>query len=301
LIFLIHPWRLQSLVAAIIASCNLLLFILFVVVFIPMNGYYMTIFKYLVAAILLLGNPKCLPFSWTIRFYYMVVRYMVIPSLLQAKREKKKLPPPGQPSKAAANELSSSVAAAETSVPASITEKDELKLFRSSNWTSFANFLEIDANLHKSNSTYFTDLDLARTKLLLPLFRDFFVEHRLETGRFPYVPLGSVMAVFRREIGPLQRYVVRSRVLGWDNKWLFVLSRFEIGSGSTSDKANARLAAVALSKYVFKDGRKTIAPEDAIHRANLDLTPAVLQRGRMDFDHAKSFLQSEGAVDLPMY
>lgn len=257
-----------------------------------MSGYYTTIFKYLVAAILLFGNPKCLPFSWTIRFYYMVVRYMVIPTLLQGKKDKKKL----QPSETADNEPS----AAKPSVPASITEKDELKLFRSSMWSSFANLLEIDANLHKSNSTYFTDLDLARTKLLLPLFRDFFVGHRLEMGRFPYVPLGSVMTVFRREIGPLQRYTVRSRVLGWDNKWLFVLSRFEIG-GPSRDNVNAQLAAVALSKYVFKDGRKTIAPEDAIHRANLDVSPAVLQRGRMDFEHAKSFLQSEAVMDLPMY
>lgn len=264
---------------------------------------YLLSLKYVVATLLVLGNLKCLPFSWTIRFYYMVFRYLFIPALLE-RRKKTPENNNNNNKKGLKNEdassSSSSTLTTEAIVPTGVVaEKEDLKIFRTSTWTSFTNLLEVDGNLHKSNSTYFTDLDLARTQLLLPLFKDFFIGHRLATGRFPYVPLGSVMTVFRREISPLQRYAVRSRVLGWDGKWLFVLSRFEI-AGRHQDPAK-KLAAVALSKYVFKDGRKTIAPEDAIRQANPGVTTATLEKGRMDYEHAKSFLQSELVAELPMY
>ncbi|KAF5093319.1 hypothetical protein D0Z03_002467 [Geotrichum reessii] len=231
----------------------------------------------------------------------MVFRYLFIPALLERRKKTPENNKKGLKSEDASS--SSSVLTTEAIVPTgAVAEKEEdLKIFKTSTWTSFTNLLEVDANLHKSNSTYFTDLDLARTQLLLPLFKDFFIGHRLATGRFPYVPLGSVMTVFRREISPLQRYAVRSRVLGWDGKWLFVLSRFEITAGRRQQDPAKNLAAVALSKYVFKDGRKTIAPEDAIRQANPGVTTAALEKGRMDYEHAKSFLQSELVAELPMY
>ena len=77
-------------------------------------------------------------------------------------------------------------------------------------------------------------------------------------------PLGSVMTIFKRELKPFQRYQIRSRILGWNEKWLFVLSRFEF-----SDR-NKTLAAIALSKYVFKFNKVTIPPEEAIKICGLD-------------------------------
>jgi len=59
------------------------------------------------------------------------------------------------------------------------------------------------------------------------------------------------------------RYEVGSRVLGWDGKWFFVVSHFrEVGGGG-------RLFASALSKYVFKNGSKTVPPEVVLRESKL--------------------------------
>jgi hypothetical protein len=99
------------------------------------------------------------------------------------------------------------------------------------------------------------------------------------------------MTIFKRELKPFQRYQIRSRILGWNEKWLFVLSRFEF-----SDR-NKTLAAIALSKYVFKFNKVTIPPEEAIKICGLD-TPENLEAGRIDFEKAKKILEIESQVEV---
>jgi len=75
-----------------------------------------------------------------------------------------------------------------------------------------------------------------------------------------YVALAGVTCLFRREIKPYENYEVWTRVLGWDGKWFWVVSHFVSPKATTSD-GKRKVFASALSKYVFKVGRKTIAPE----------------------------------------
>ncbi len=70
--------------------------------------------------------------------------------------------------------------------------------------------------------------------------------------------LGSVHTSFHKEIRPYERYEVRSRVLGWDQKWCVVGSFFI--RPAKGGKAEVLLAS-ALSKYVVKKSRFTIEPE----------------------------------------
>lgn len=74
-----------------------------------------------------------------------------------------------------------------------------------------------------------------------------------------YVALAGVTALFRREIPPFQKYVLSSRVVAWDQKWVFVVSHFV--SDTKGKDGNRTLFASCLSKYVFKSGRRTVAPE----------------------------------------
>lgn len=150
--------------------------------------------------------------------------------------------------------------------------------------------LEIDHNLHKSNSTYFSDLDESRTALMVHLLSSTkFSPAELEgegiKGRFAVI-LGSVHATFLREIKPYEQYSIRSRILGWDKKWIVIGSVFVRpktaadrkrekreserkqklpGNGSISqEKVTDRgevLLATCLSKYVVKKGRFTVPPE----------------------------------------
>ncbi|KAK9311153.1 hypothetical protein V1524DRAFT_411993 [Lipomyces starkeyi] len=77
---------------------------------------------------------------------------------------------------------------------------------------------------------------------------------------------------------------LHSLIIGWDEKWLFVVSRFEL-AGSTNT------CAISLSKYVFKLGRTTITPQDALKQCGL-WSPEVEAKG---YDGRKKV---QGLMDL---
>lgn len=217
-------------------------------------------YGFLLAAIL--TNLKTLPFSWTIRFFYLILKHLHL-----APRHT----PPAAKS-----------------------------IFESRTYKSRNDLLECDLNMHKNNSTYFSDMDIARTDLLTAHFKLFFLGYKQEHGVWPYVPLGSVMTIFRAEIKPLQAYSITSRVLGWDDKWLFVISKFEIPTTAKDGTKGKKLAAIGLSKYVFKLRRKTIPPEEIVKTCGIPYTDADLQKGRIDFELAKGAMEAEAVADCPM-
>ena len=160
--------------------------------------------------------------------------------------------------------------------------------------TSVTPLLEIDHNIHKSNSCYFSDLDESRTALVIRLLSSTrFSPKELESEGFkgPFsVVLGSVHTSFLKEIKAYERYQVRSRILGWDKKWILIGSVF-VRAENESDRRRSKkdrerraklagkrveelaeeeqrvhkgretLLAVCLSKYVVKKGRFTVPPE----------------------------------------
>lgn len=158
--------------------------------------------------------------------------------------------------------------------------------------------LETDYNLHKSNSTYFSDLDVARTALVTRLYSPGMgiVSRQLDQELLDpdtnntsnneqvvlssgsskttkesrkkkkkkkkqpiYIALGSVYCSFRREIKPFELYEIESRVIAWDEKWLYTLSFFLRPAKRRGDEKT--LLASAISKYVVKKGRLTVPPE----------------------------------------
>jgi len=103
--------------------------------------------------------------------------------------------------------------------------------------TSHAPLYECDYNLHKSNSTYFSDLDVSRHALISCLFRHGIIKLMSDPSAVTtpdgkiakgprFMMLQSVQCSFKREIGILERYEVWSRILAWDKKWIYVVSHF---------------------------------------------------------------------------
>ncbi|KAJ5717116.1 hypothetical protein N7488_002762 [Penicillium malachiteum] len=136
--------------------------------------------------------------------------------------------------------------------------------------------LETDYNLHKSNSTYFTDLDVSRTALVTRLYspgvglvskeldQEFLLANQKEGKKPPrklpvMVVLGSVYCSFKREIKPYELYEMQSRVISWDKKWMYILTTFLRPAKRAGGEKT--LLATAISKYVVKKGRLTVAPE----------------------------------------
>ncbi|KAK2758945.1 hypothetical protein FQN54_003043 [Arachnomyces sp. PD_36] len=157
--------------------------------------------------------------------------------------------------------------------------------------TTRSPLLECDYNIHKSNSTYFSDLDISRTHIFCLLFGPKVVPTPLNGRNSPSKALpilGGVQCSFRREILPYQGYEIWTRVLSWDEKWVYVVSHFvvkgkvrpvgyvlqggrkkggrEKGKGKMDEKY---VLASSVARYVFKRGRKTIAPWEVLVDSNL--------------------------------
>ncbi|KAH8820889.1 hypothetical protein F5884DRAFT_840313 [Xylogone sp. PMI_703] len=174
--------------------------------------------------------------------------------------------------------------------------------------TTYVPLTEIDHNLHKSNSTYYSDLDVTRSHLVCALLQPGMRALQnnaksklvLDAAGNPVkgkwgIMLGGVHCSFKREIKPLQRYEMWSRLLCWDRKWLYVVTHFVkkgtvrpkgyvLGDGSlfggkkysiqgdvaatsaveADDIDEKAIFASAVSKYVIKLGRLTIHPEVTI-------------------------------------
>ncbi|KAK2813437.1 hypothetical protein FQN50_000753 [Emmonsiellopsis sp. PD_5] len=152
-------------------------------------------------------------------------------------------------------------------------------LFTPVSVTSHTSLFETDYNMHKSNSTYFSDLDISRTALVTNLCTPGMEICRREldsevdaSGKKKYpgrlaVMLGSVYCSFKKEIPPYERYEMQSRLSGWDEKWLYVVTYFlrpekRRGQGKT-------ILAIGVSQYVIKKGRLTIKPTRVLQASGL--------------------------------
>ncbi|KAL2828436.1 hypothetical protein BDW59DRAFT_170938 [Aspergillus cavernicola] len=170
-------------------------------------------------------------------------------------------------------------------LPTSSTKPSTHPVFTPYSITTRTPLLETDYNLHKSNSTYFTDLDVSRTALVTRLYSpgvgiiskeldaELAATAKNEGKKAPpprksiYIALGAVYCSFKREIKPYELFEVESRVLGWDQKWMYILSFF-LRPAAAGGKGGGRvLYATAVSKYVVKKGRLTVAPERVLRRS----------------------------------
>ena len=107
------------------------------------------------------------------------------------------------------------------------------QLFQPIITSSKTTLMETDLYMHKSNSTYFSDVDIARTHLICTLFSKGIEIVRggtksLVNGKASSfaVALGAVSCSFRRELKPYESYDMWTRVLAWDEKWLYVVTHF---------------------------------------------------------------------------
>ncbi|CZT10054.1 hypothetical protein WAI453_006401 [Rhynchosporium graminicola] len=177
------------------------------------------------------------------------------------------------------------------------------QLFQPLITTSHAPIMEIDFNLHKTNSSYFSDIDIARTHLVCTLFSTGIEEMRGGTAAITGskkplfgLALGAVSCSFKRELKPYEPYELWTRVLSWDEKWIYIVTHFvrkgavlpnkytlypqqnmseedikRRGSAIKLDSVDGHEAVVAtaLSKCVFKSGRRTVSPAMMLLKSGL--------------------------------
>ncbi|ODV91748.1 hypothetical protein CANCADRAFT_30084 [Tortispora caseinolytica NRRL Y-17796] len=143
-------------------------------------------------------------------------------------------------------------------------EKQSKDVFAVQQRTSRAMLLDCDLFGHKSNSTYFREADMLRLSILLyvlgPVFR--------MRGKSYYAGLRTGTCLFRREIPLFRKYITQTKIVGWDHESLYVAVRFVLpGTKGKEDK----LACMHMCSYVFKDGYKTVPPEEILDLCELDV------------------------------
>ncbi|KAI4662965.1 uncharacterized protein J4E79_004277 [Alternaria viburni] len=169
-------------------------------------------------------------------------------------------------------------------------------------------FLETDYNMHKSNSTYFSDMDISRTHLFTALIRNGIRKNSRLGGAKKsavagavgategtrgkhYIALGGISCLFKKEILPYKKYEMWTRLLCWDKKWFYLVTHMvkpgvaqpeswtlqpwkksKPAKDVDAEKLKGAIYATAIAKYVVKRGRITVPPEHVL--VDADMVPA---------------------------
>lgn len=111
---------------------------------------------------------------------------------------------------------------------------------------------DLDLNLHMNNGRYLTLMDLGRADLMI---RTGLLGPILRRRWMPV--LGGATVRYRRSLSPFERFVLRTRLLCWDDKWLFIEHRVETTDGS--------LACHAVVKGLFlAPGGASVPPSEIL-------------------------------------
>jgi acyl-CoA thioesterase FadM len=81
-----------------------------------------------------------------------------------------------------------------------------------------------------------------------------------------YVPLASISAQFRRPLKRFQKFQLKTQLIYWDEKWIYISHRIE---------CEEKIIAVALAKCTVKKGTEIIPFESIIHKLNWEMKPKI--------------------------
>lgn len=106
---------------------------------------------------------------------------------------------------------------------------------------------DVDLNFHMTNARYFSVMDLGRVDMLA---RGGLIGMMVKRKR--QAVLGASTIRFRRPLAPLQAYVLRSHVVCWNDRRLYIEQRIEALTGEE--------AATAVMECAFIDGNGVVSP-----------------------------------------
>lgn len=110
---------------------------------------------------------------------------------------------------------------------------------------------DLDFNLHMNNGRYLTIMDLGRFDLMQ---RSGLAGIAIKNRWMPVV--ASQVINYRRSLAPFQRYSLHSRILGWDERFVYFLQQFRTADG--------RLAASALVRAGILVKGRSLTMEEII-------------------------------------
>ena len=114
---------------------------------------------------------------------------------------------------------------------------------------------DCDLNMHMSAGRYLSFMDVGRVELIA---RMRILRKVIDRGWRP-INAGTVIR-FRRSVLPFERFTVRSRVLGWDEKWTYFEHVIE---------RKGQLYAIAHARGLFRGPQGNVPPLELLELAGL--------------------------------
>ena len=108
---------------------------------------------------------------------------------------------------------------------------------------------DCDLNLHLNGGRFLSFMDIARVELLARMGA---LGRLVRRGWRPI--MGATVIRYRRSILPFERFTIRTRVLGWDEKWFYLEHVVEKGE---------ELCATGTVRTLFR-GREGILPPSTV-------------------------------------
>jgi YbgC/YbaW family acyl-CoA thioester hydrolase len=83
---------------------------------------------------------------------------------------------------------------------------------------------DLDINMHVNNGRYLTLMDLGRVDILA---RTGLMREMMRRRWMPVV--AGIQISFRKSLGLLQKFRLRTQILGWEEKWFYIGQEFWVG------------------------------------------------------------------------
>lgn len=116
---------------------------------------------------------------------------------------------------------------------------------------------DLDVQMHMNNGRFLSIMDLGRIDLMV---RSGFWDIARKNGWFPLV--GSVKIDYRRMLTPFSKYDMTSRIIGWDDRWLFIEQQFILGD---------KIAAHAIFKTMIRSKQGLVTPTEVMKATGFNL------------------------------
>ena len=116
---------------------------------------------------------------------------------------------------------------------------------------------DLDVNRHMNNGKYLSIMDLGRVDLMV---RSGLHRAVRRAGMYPVVASQTIR--YRRSLEPFQRFELRTRVVGWDERFLYVQQAFVAGG-------EVKAAAVVKGLFLRESGGRVL-PREVVALAGID-------------------------------
>jgi len=120
---------------------------------------------------------------------------------------------------------------------------------------------DCDVNIHLNGGRFLSFMDISRADLIA---RTGLLRPMLKRGWRPV--MGGAVVRYRREIRPFERFRIRSRVIGWDEKWFYVEHIVE--------KQKDTFCAIGHARTVIRGKGGTIRPSEVLTLVGAENTPS---------------------------